>query len=473
MADRKSPWAERRGGAWRARWPDRDGNIRSASRDDDGNPFEDKAAAEGYGWEQVRLIGRGQWLDPRKSGITLAEWVGQWWKIARIDELAAKSGRKYKADLEIHILPAFGDWTLAELAEADADLAAWVTKQHADYAKNTAQNRRNVFSTILNAAVEARRMGRNPLKSSSRRGRRGGRVTRPPERAWVTPLQALLIAERAAVWSHNDKTTFILLVALAYTGMRSREAVGLERRHLTGDTLRVQWQLSEHTGGPVREPPKDDSRRTIDMPDFLVDLLQAEMREHDGVCDCGTHQGGPYVFRGGPNVPHLASVTLNDRFRAAACSRYYSRPQKEYAPVPIVGEPFPGIPVHGRQAADAMWVPIVAGAVPHSLRHSHRVWSDDDGIPEVLKHERLGHLVEGIRGVYSHVSPDARQKLLRSLTDRWEQSLRERAALHPRSPLPLLDDLLRPFREQTQEPCSQYAPTDAVTPLRARVRHPA
>lgn len=474
MVDRrKSPYVEKRGDRWRVRWPAPDGKILSASRDDQGRPFTDKAAAERYGWEQIGQIARGQWLDPRKSGITLTEWVAMWWKIARIDELATKSGRKYKADLEIHILPAFGEVALADLAEADAELAAWVTKQHANYATNTAQNRRNVFSTILNTAVDAGRMRRNPLASSNRRGRRGGRVTRPPERAWTTPLQALLIAERAAVYADNDKTTFILLIALAYTGMRSREAIGLERRYLTAGTLRVQWQLSEHTGGPVREPPKDDSRRTIDMPAFLADLLQTEMREHDGVCGCGTHEGGPYVFRGGPKVPHLASVTLNDRFRAAACSRYYSRSEHQYVPVPVIGEPFPGIPVHGRKPADAMWVPIVAGAVPHSLRHSHRVWMDDDGIPEVLKHERLGHQMDGIRGVYSHVSPDARQKLHRALADRWEQSLRERANLHPHSPLPILDDLLRPYRERREADCSHTAPRTAVTPLPTRARRPA
>lgn len=473
MPERRRPFVEKRGDRWRVRWPDRDGNLRSASRDDEGRPFFDKSAAEGYGWEQIRLIGRGEWQDPRRSGITFADWVAMWWKIARIEELAPKSRGKYLTDIEVHMVPVLGGYTLAELAEADADLAAWVTKQHADYAANTAENRRNLLSTILGEAVRTGRMTRNPLARSRRKGRKGGRIRRAPERAWATPLQVLLIAERAALWAGGDVTTFVIFVFMAYTGMRAREAVGLERRHVHAGTVRVQWQLAEQKGGLVREPPKDDSRRTIDLPQFLSELVGVEMSGHDGVCGCTDHDGGPYVFRGGPKVPHLSSVTMDDRFRAAARSLYYSRREKQYVPVPIIGEPFPGIPTHGRRAPDAHWLPIVPDAVPHSLRHSHRVWMDDDGTPEVLMHERLGHQMDGIRAAYSHVSDDARERLMAALTARWEDSLRQRATLHPHSPVPLLDGLLRPFREQENVSCSQYAPEEGVTPLRARVRRPA
>jgi hypothetical protein len=39
-----------------------------------------------------------------------------------------------------------------------------------------------------------------------------------------------------------------------------------------------------------------------------------------------------------------------------------------------------------------------------------------------------------------------RDDLTAALQARWEDSLKERAALHPRSPLPLLDELLAPIR---------------------------
>lgn len=469
-ARRKRPFVERRGDRWRVRWPDADGDLRSATRDGDGNYFADEAAAERYGWEQMGQIDRGEWQDPRRSGITLTQWANHWWQANGIDELSEKSVRKYRTDIEHHLLPAFGDWTLAELADDDGSsaLAAWLTRHRAEYAANTVENRRNLYSTIFNDAVATGRMSRNPLARANRRGRRSKKGDERPEKTWVTPLQALLIAERAAVYA-GDVTAFVMVIGLAYTGMRSRELVGLERRYVHADTLQVQWQLVEYTGRLERERPKYDSRRTIDVPPFLAHLLGIEMRRHDGRCGCTGHKGGPYVLAGGPKTPHLNSVTTNNWFRAAACSRYYSRRAKGYVPIPVVAGPLVGEPTFGRRRPDATWVPIAAGATPHSLRHSHRVWMDDDGIPEVLMHERLGHDLEGIRGVYSHVSPDARQRLCDALTARWEQSLRQRATLHPHSPVPLLDDLLRPLREgENGIPCSQTAPE--VAPLRPRRR---
>lgn len=470
--NRRRPFVERRSDRWRVRWPDENGDLRSATRDDDGQPFEDNAAAERYGWEQLGKIDRGEWLDPRRSGITLTEWVNHWWQANSIDELAGKSASKYRTDIEQHLLPAFGDSTLADLADSSGVLAKWLTAHRAEYAANTVENRRNLYSTIFNDAVASGRMARNPLARSKRRGRKSKHADDSPEKVWVTPLQALLIAERAAVYG-GDVTAFIVVVALAYTGMRSRELIGLERRNIEGPRLKVDWQLTEHKGGVARERPKYDSRRTIDLPDFLAELLAAEMRRHNGVCGCTGHKGGPYVIGPGPKTPHLTSVTTNNWFRAAACSRYYSRTAKDYVPVPVTAGAFVGEPTAGRRAADACWVPVALGATPHSLRHSQRVWMDDDGIPEVLMHERLGHEMAGIRRVYSHVSPDARQRLCEALAARWEQSLRLRAALHPSSPVPLLDDLLRPYREQTRESVLPYAPKNAVRSLTARTKRGA
>jgi len=64
---------------------------------------------------------------------------------------------------------------------------------------------------------------------------------------------------------------------------------------------------------------------------------------------------------------------------------------------------------------------------------------DEDGIPEVLKTERMGHEMPGMHGVYGHVSPAMRADLKASLQERWEDSIRERARLSSRSMVPVLD----------------------------------
>jgi hypothetical protein len=90
----------------------------------------------------------------------------------------------------------------------------------------------------------------------------------------------------------------------------------------------------------------------------------------------------------------------------------------------------------------ASWLPVLPGLTPHGLRHGHQTWMDEAGIPEVLKSERMGHEVPGMRGVYGHVSPSMRAALTAALQERWEGALRERGRLSPRSIVPVLDELL-------------------------------
>ena len=107
-------------------------------------------------------------------------------------------------------------------------------------------------------------------------------------------------------------------------------------------------------------------------------------------------------------------------------------------------------PGSGEQPADdvplACWLPVKDGLTPHGLRHSHKTWMTEDGIPEILAEQRLGHQIPGMRGLYAHASPSMRGKLTAALQARWEESLRERAAIDQRSPARLLDTLLAPFR---------------------------
>jgi hypothetical protein len=96
--------------------------------------------------------------------------------------------------------------------------------------------------------------------------------------------------------------------------------------------------------------------------------------------------------------------------------------------------------------ADAPWL-----AAPH------KTWMAEDGIPEILAEQRLGHDVPGMRGLYAHASQRMREELLAALQARWEGSLRERAGIDPHSPVPLLDRLLAPFRDRTSRKPEQTA----------------
>ena len=66
--------------------------------------------------------------------------------------------------------------------------------------------------------------------------------------------------------------------------------------------------------------------------------------------------------------------------------------------------------------------PVVPGMHFHDLRHSHKTWLIEDGVPEAAQAKRLGHRLPGIRGVYSHVTPVMIARITNSLQARWQAS---------------------------------------------------
>jgi hypothetical protein len=67
--------------------------------------------------------------------------------------------------------------------------------------------------------------------------------------------------------------------------------------------------------------------------------------------------------------------------------------------------------------------PILPGFTFHQGRHSHRTWLADDGIPEIGRAARLGQKMRGMGGIYEHVTPETKQRILDVLQARWESSL--------------------------------------------------
>ncbi|GII53450.1 hypothetical protein Pth03_18390 [Planotetraspora thailandica] len=76
----------------------------------------------------------------------------------------------------------------------------------------------------------------------------------------------------------------------------------------------------------------------------------------------------------------------------------------------------------------------------------------EDGVPEILQADRMGHAVPGMRGVCTHISDGMIADLLKALTARWKASLVERVAYSPHSPVAMLDDLLAPYRRGRRNP---------------------
>ncbi|GAA1395473.1 LacI family DNA-binding transcriptional regulator [Catellatospora coxensis] len=498
-------FAENRGSYWRGRYKTAPGKYDTV-KDASGATvrFRTKREAEQAAEEEEANVRRGRWRNVAAGRETFGAFVSRWYAV---QDLAASTMQNYRRHIEEHLMPTFENVAIADIKAAD--VAAWEKAERArGYAPSSVKTWRATLHLILSDAVDEGLRDFNPAAKRRGRGRRVGRSTRRgPEKAVTDALGILLIAERAAMLSGRDDE-FVAIVTMGWTGMRWGEMVGLESEFVRARELRVEWQLYElDTGELHRCPPKDDSRRTIDLPDWhgrlLLDHLAASQ---PAPCQC---HGRKYAFRGhrpanqaarqaGPkliDVARRADVstgtvsnvlnrpdTVPERtrmrveaaiadlgyvrglaggelaahwrrsgfatwlFHPAATGRYPKRAGEAGHPVPILSDPWPGVPARGRgasQRADGCWVPIAERLTPHGTRHSHKTLMDELGTPSQLKDERMGHLDGSVQARYSHITRTMRDRLMEALTDLWHSALVARHAMSPGSPVAVLDRLLR------------------------------
>lgn len=495
-------FAENRGSYWRGRYKIAPGKYGTV-KDSTGATvrFPTRREAERAAEDEESKVRAGKWRDPALGRTTFGEYVNEWFAG---QDLAASSMQGYRNAIEVHLLPEFEGAALADIRRGHVN--EWEKRERKVYAVNSVTTWRKILHLILADAVDEGLIETNPAAKRRGRGKRAGRSTaRGPEKAIVGPLQGLLLAERAAILSGRDDE-FVGCVTKQYTGARWGELVGLETQFVRRDTIRIEGQLYElDTGELVRCPPKDDSYRTVDAPAFLTALIADHVRRaRPEPCHC---HGRTYVFRGlGSARTHRPGAKLIDVarragvstgtvsnvlnrpervadgtrqrveaavselgfiphhvlppaaphwrrngwatwiFQPAATGWYPKKAPQDARPVPVVGEPWPGVPVRGRNAAgraDTCWVPIKPGLTPHGLRHSHKTAMDGLGTEKALKDERMGHTDSSISAHYSHVTDEMRVRLVQGLTRLWEEALDQRRALSPTSSVATLDRLLR------------------------------
>jgi hypothetical protein len=146
-------------------------------------------------------------------------------------------------------------------------------------------------------------------------------------------------------------------------------------------------------------------------------------------------------------------------FQPAAAGWYPKKSPQPARPVPVLADPWPGVPARGRGAygsTEACWVPLAPGLTPHGLRHSHRTLMEELGTPPVLADDRMGHTDGSVQRRYTHVTADMRTRLAEELTRRWESALDARLAMSEVSPVAVLDELLQARAKRTREPTQDH-----------------
>lgn len=503
------PYVEQRGKYWRVRWRLPDGKYSSGvtAHEETGEKFISEGEARQYGADQETLIRLG--IRKEKEPLpTVAEWATRWFAGLSLEPSTMCT---YRSLLQGHILPVFGGRSLDELGPEEMD--PWERGiVRAGYSPRTAKDARSLLGNLLGDAVP-RYIPTNPATRRRGKGRKGLRRVEAYQRAakvWPSPLEVVLVAERAALASGDDDV-FVKLVVKAWTGLRWSEVLALSPEQLlAGGMLNVDRKLYQIKQF-YRGYPKDGSLRVIDLPPFLAEALGAQARKVR-TCICSSRgkklpsvdgaelvewcPGGTYLFLSPGRAHYQRSQFASAAMRPAADGVYPGRmdggkhrPARPvladvaaYGPTPARGRAqaveggycWPGRPVHwpwpyaeadaefipprgrgrpnwaawpeGERPHLVSWLPIRPGLTPHGLRHGHQTWMDDAGIKRALKVERMGHEDPSMQGRYGHVTEGMRVYLRETLQALWETAVAERFAIWPTSPIPMLDAELARWR---------------------------
>ena len=410
---------------WRGRYKLPNGKWGSVSRDENGQPFFSERTAEQYAHGLEVDVRRKQFINPRDGRITVAEWAEKW--LASID-VGPLSEKEYRLRLKNQILPEWGDVAVGDLSPTA--ILTWEKGLRGRQKKNYADGVMSVFRTMLDDAVAEKLRSDNPV-AARRSGRRGRYQPKPKdEKVIATPRQALLIARNAFMMRGINE--YALVLTAAYTGLRIGELAGVHRDQLAlhdeGQGARLHSvQQSQYVDGVFTEiGNKYDSGRGLILPPFLASLLQELMDSRPDSDWVFTAPKGGRLLRAGDWYADVWSPMVHGR-----APRGVVRGARLRVGVrPVLG---------------------VEGLTPHGLRHSHKVWLDEGGHPRVAVEARMGHVLQGVEGTYSHVTLKMELAIADYLQSLWEESQRvvvDRREYGPYPPLAPSKSQVRTARQR-------------------------
>lgn len=232
----------------------------------------------------------------------------------------------------------------------------------------TIANYQGFLSTVLQAAVDAELIPKNPAK--------GVELSDGERREPVF----LTYEQFTAILNHMPDQYRTLARFLVGTGLRWSEATALTwadiNANATPPTVRVNKAWKRTSGGwKIGTPKSKKSRRTVSLGGDLVHNLGARGKPTDLV------------------------------FTSATGNRIYNSNFRERAWLPAVNKAYDdGI--------------LSEKPTVHDLRHTHASWLIERGVPLPFIQARLGHeSITTTVDVYGHLQPDAHLQMAQVMTD--------------------------------------------------------
>lgn len=366
-------------GPWQARYRDPAGKQKAKN-------FGTRRDAEAFLDDVRSKVRTGQYLDPKRGEITLAQWWEKWWPAQEGKGRITTRNRKESA-WRAHVEPKWGGWRLRDIGYIDVQ--TWITSEVRGH--HTQKKVLELLRAMMRDAVRDQRITVNPCAEveASPAPKKHPDELRPPTRE-----QCALIRE------HLPRYYQPLVVFLEETGMRWGEVTGLRWCHvdLEAQHVKVKEVLSDDEGRLFRQPaPKTAAGfRTVPLTPEAVAAVEAMVarwrpKATQSAIDSGMHEE-ELVFRG----PQGGLLTRHN-FRRS----WIPAIQDAGVARRVVGE-------NGRE----QWWPRV-----HDLRHTFATRLKDAGVPEKDVQAIMGHdRGSKVTWLYQHAGEDVAAEVLTALT---------------------------------------------------------
>ncbi|MGA7238580.1 MAG: tyrosine-type recombinase/integrase [Bryobacteraceae bacterium] len=281
----------------------------------------DKAKAE---FRKAQQLG----LPPDLDKQSVSEYLHHWLDEVVKPRLTPKTHQSYAYQVERHILPSLGEIQLSKLRPQHVR-ALIGDKLNSGLSGRSVQYIHAILRSALGTALQDDAVWLNVAERA--KGPRPQKKEVEP----LTPEQAITLLD--AVSAHRLKALYTVGTAL---GMRQGEQLGLRWQYIDLDagTLRVEWAL-QRISRPLADgskrvelhlvPPKQHSRRTVDLPQITIEALRAHresQREERILCGSKWHseiavycerkliEVDDFVFTTPIGTP-LESCNLNKQFQ--------------------------------------------------------------------------------------------------------------------------------------------------------------
>jgi integrase len=311
------------------------------------------------------------------KALTVSQWLEHWLDTIAANRVRPSTLHRYRQLVKHQIVPKLGHHRVDRLRPEHIE-RAWVELSATGLSAASILQAHRVLSRALKVAMQRGQVGRNPSTL----------VDAPSvKRVEVQPLTAE-DARRVLEAAREQRNGARWAVALAL-GLRQGEALGLpwDAVDLAAGTLRVRQALQRQAGkGLVIVQPKSAAgRRTIGLPDQLVDVLRGHR-----------------------------SAQEDERLRAADLWQEHG----------LVFAQANGRPIDPRSDHVAWHALLRKAGVPrvrlHDARHTAATLMLTMGVPARVAMEVLGHSQISLTlGTYSHVMP----QLSREAADRVGEAL--------------------------------------------------